>query len=156
MNWLPVDQWERLRQGVDCPFCQDIHLLENAFSFLVKEFQHSFVRLPKNQYMRGWTIVALKRHACELFELEVEERNLFWQEVSWVAEALNRIYRPAKINYCIFGNRCPHIHCHLIVQRFSDDPTVPINMEAEQVFLSLPEYQSMLTELRGKLENLLK
>lgn len=156
MNWLPVDQWERLRQGVDCPFCQDIHLPENTFSFLIKEFQHSFVRLPKNQYMRGWTIVALKRHACELFELEVEERNQFWQEVSWVAEALNRIYHPAKINYCIFGNRCPHIHCHLIVQRFSDDPTVPINMEAEQVFLSPVEYHSMLVELRGELESLLK
>jgi len=148
MRWKPPEEWEALLSGIDCPMCQDIHLDENLFSFKVAELKRSFVRLPKNQHYRGWTIVALKRHANELFELESEELAEFWQDVAQVAKAISSIYQPAKINYGVFGNLCPHIHCHLIVRTYDDDPGKPPFMIEREVFLSQNEYEAMIETLQ--------
>jgi hypothetical protein len=42
-----------MKAGLNCVMCADIHLDENAFSHKVAEFEHTYVRLPKNQYLRG-------------------------------------------------------------------------------------------------------
>jgi ATP adenylyltransferase len=93
------------------------------------------VRLPKNQYQRGWTLVVLKRHAHELFELTEVELAAFWRDVARVAKALDYLYHPTKINYSVLGNLCPHVHCHLIPQTFDHDPHTPVNMNAQVVLL---------------------
>ncbi len=80
-----------------CAMCADIYLEANPFSFLVAELNRSNVRLARNQFRRGWTIVAHRRHATELFELAPDELAEFWQEVARVARALFTIYRPANI-----------------------------------------------------------
>ena len=81
-TWMPPDQWARLKSGEGCVICTDAHLDENPFGYLVTELQFSFVRLAKNQYVRGWTNVTLKRHASELWELEEEELAGFWRDVA--------------------------------------------------------------------------
>lgn len=151
VEWKSPAEWSRLKAGVDCGFCADIHLDVNAFSYKVAEFEHSIVRFPKNQYVRGWTIVALKRHANELFELTDSELLAFWRDVANVALALERVYTPAKINYAVYGNLCPHIHCHLVVQTFASDPTKPLNMNEREVFLSEDEYRQAIQELKDAL-----
>src|SRR4051812_2936354 len=103
MRWLPPETWTRLKAGIDFPMCADIQLDENPFSFKIAELRQSYVRLPKNQYMRGWTVVALRRHASELFELSDAEVLGFWKDVAQVAKALDRIYRPANISYSVMG-----------------------------------------------------
>ena len=150
-HWLPPEKWEPLKAGVGCPMCADLHLPENPFSFLVSERRQSYVRLPRNQFMRGWTIVAFKRHACELFELTPTELSEFWQDVSDVAQALDAIYRPVKINYGIFGHLCPHLHCHLLVHSYADDPHKLIDMNEQTVLLTSKEYQTMIDDLRNRL-----
>jgi diadenosine tetraphosphate (Ap4A) HIT family hydrolase len=152
MKWKSPDRWEEIKNGVNCPMCQDLHLEENPFSFFVTELKQTYVRLPKNQYMKGWTIVALKRHANELFELTEKELLEFWQDVSIVAKALDKIYKPTKINYCIFGHHCPHLHCHLLVHSYEDDPSTAIKMDLKEVFLTASEYQSMIKELKTKID----
>lgn len=151
MRWKSPEEWSRLKSGETCPMCQDIHLHENPHSFLVTELSTSYVRLPRNQWMRGWTIVALKRHACELFELSAGELTGFWQDVTTVAKALDAIYRPTKINYCMFGHHCPHIHCHLLVRSFADDPSKPVDMHEQTVLLSDGEYKAMIQELQERI-----
>jgi len=152
MKWTPPEQWADLKQGIGCMFCADAHLDENPASFKVADLGYSIVRLPRNQYMRGWTVVVLKRHANELFELSSDELAGFWQEVAAVARALNDIYHPAKINYCVFGHHCPHIHCHLLVHSFDDDPTKLIDMHEEETFLTAAEYEEMRLVLRTRLQ----
>jgi diadenosine tetraphosphate (Ap4A) HIT family hydrolase len=132
--------------------CADAHLEVNDFSYRVAEFEHTWVRLPRNQYLRGWTIVVLKRHASELFELNDGELLGFWRDVANVASALDQLYRPAKINYAVFGNLCPHVHCHLIVQTYASDPTTPINMNEREVFLSDEEYRRAIADLQQALQ----
>lgn len=151
MQWLEPAAWQRLLDGVDCPMCGDLHLEANPFSVLVAELEHSYVRLPRNQYRRGWTIVALKRHASELFELSPAELAGFWQEVAAVGRALHRRYQPAKLNYAVFGNLCPHIHCHLVPQFYTDDPSLPLNMQAGQIVLQDQECRRLAGDLRREL-----
>ncbi len=76
-----------MKEGINYPFCEDIHLEENAHSFKIAELEQTYVRLPKNQHWRGWIIVALKRHANELYELTPKELRKFWDEVSFIAKS---------------------------------------------------------------------
>jgi diadenosine tetraphosphate (Ap4A) HIT family hydrolase len=153
MPWSPHDQWTRLVDGSACPMCKDMHLAENEFSLLVEELGHSYVRLPRNQYARGWLIVVLKRHACELFELTKTELHGYWDDVAVAAKALERVLHPLKINYMIYGNLVPHVHCHLL-PRFSDhEPTPQLFMDIEKhpTFLASEEYHALIGELRAQL-----
>ena len=151
MGWIPAEQWARLKAGVDCPACADIHLEANAFSYLVAELERSYVRLVRNQYRRGWTILALKRYATELFELAEDEHAEFWREVACVARALNDVYRPVKINYSVLGTLCPHLHCHVALQFSDDDPHKPPDMQEREVLLSEAEYARLVGQLRAAL-----
>lgn len=152
MQWKSPEEWANLKAGAGCPFCENLDADENEFSYLVTSLLHSVVRLPKNQYMRGWTTVVFKRHANELFELAPHECAGFWDDVSRVAQALYRIHQPAKINYCVWGNFVPHIHCHLFVRMFKDDPGQPIDQNAHEVFLMPGEYRQMISELQENLK----
>ncbi|MDO9026648.1 MAG: HIT family protein [bacterium] len=152
MKWKEPEEWSRLKAGLDCPMCRESGMEENPHSYKVVELKRSIVRLNKNQYMRGWATLVLKRHAAELFELEREERAEFWNEVSLVAKALNDIYRPAKLNYCIWGNLMPHLHCHLFPRFFGDDPGQPINHNEREVLLSREEYRALIRDLQGRLK----
>jgi len=147
MHWKTSKKWEELKKGIDCPMCLDIHQTENQFSFLVTKLQQSYVRLPKNQYCYGYTVVAFKRHANELFDLTPQELTEFWQDVTLVAKALDEIYHPAKIDYCIFGHHCPHLHCHLVLQTFDSDPSKAVKMDEKEVFLKPEEYTQMIKKL---------
>lgn len=150
MKWKSPEEWAKLKAGIDCPLCQDSFADENQHSFKIIELKRSNVRFNKNQHMPGWTTLILKRHATELFELETEERSEFWDEVSLVAKALYEVYCPAKINYCIWGNHMPHVHCHLFSQTFNDDPGKPINQNERQVLLHQEEYDRIISEIKRK------
>ncbi len=75
----------------------------------------------EDQFFPGWVFVVLRRHATELWELSAAERQVLIEDVTRVAEALARVYRPVKMNYELLGNQVPHIHWHL-VPRLAGDP----------------------------------
>lgn len=152
MQWKPPREWEQLRRGIDCPICEDMHWEENRFSFKVAELQQGIVRLAKNQYMRGYTVVMFRRHANELFELSAQELAEFWQDVARVAQVLYDLYQPTKVNYLVFGHHCPHLHCHLLVHSYKDDPSTPVDMHAETVLLAPKQYRDIIADMRRRLQ----
>ena len=77
--------------------------------------------LNEDQFFPGWVYVVLRRHATELYELSAAERAVLIEDVSRVAEALARVYRPVKMNYELLGNQVAHVHWHLI-PRLAGDP----------------------------------
>jgi diadenosine tetraphosphate (Ap4A) HIT family hydrolase len=154
MKWKQKDEWENLKKGIGCPMCADFPLEENKFSYLVTELDQSYVRLPKNQYYKGWTIVGLKKHASELFELDDKTLLGFWKDVSIVSKALDNIYNPTKIDYCIFGHHCPHIHCHLFVQSYDSDPSLALKPDEKEVLLNTKEYESMMSRLKQEIQKI--
>lgn len=102
----------------ECRFC---HGGEPAERQRIADCGLSVAYLHEDQFFPGWTLVVLKRHATELFELSPEERARLIEEVSRVARALAEEYGALKMNYELLGNQVPHIHWHL-VPRVPDDP----------------------------------
>ena len=151
MTWKDPEKWNAMLSGESCPFCKDIFLDENPFSFKVIELRRSIVRLPRNQFMRGYTLVALKRHANELYELSQIELAEFWQDIADVAKAMKVLFNPVKINYTIYGNLCPHLHCHLFPQQIENDPHAAIKQDDHNVRLEDAEYGLIIAAFRKQL-----
>jgi len=82
----------------------------------------SIAYLFDDQFFPGWTLLVLKRHATELFQLSRDERSRLIEEVSMMAEALMDAFHPVKINYELLGNQLSHIHWH-VIPRLADDPS---------------------------------
>ncbi len=74
-----------------------------------------------DQFFAGWTVLILKNHRTELFQLTREERMELIEEVSRVGEALAKIFEVRKINSELLGNQIPHIHWH-VIPRLKSDP----------------------------------
>jgi diadenosine tetraphosphate (Ap4A) HIT family hydrolase len=77
--------------------------------------------LHDDQFFAGWTVVVLKRHVTELYDLDARERGALMDAVSEVARALAAVYAAVKMNYALLGNQLPHIHWH-VIPRAADDP----------------------------------
>lgn len=77
--------------------------------------------LHDDQFFPGWTVLVLKRHATELFDLSAADRGHLIEEVSAVAYVLASEWKAVKINYELLGNQLPHIHWH-VIPRLPQDP----------------------------------
>jgi diadenosine tetraphosphate (Ap4A) HIT family hydrolase len=92
----------------------DLHIADLALS---RVFLH------EDQFFSGYVLLVLRRHVTELYDLAAPERATLMEEVSRVAQALARVFRPVKMNYELLGNLVPHIHWHL-VPRLVTDPAL--------------------------------
>ncbi len=117
----PAD-WAERRRGRDCPMCGQGRPDETGYGVRVLAGRFSDAYLQRASWQRGYTVVIWRgRHVAEPTELGEEEAAGYWREVLRVGAALERHYRPVKLNYQILGNAVPHLHTHL-VPRFADDP----------------------------------
>lgn len=87
----------------------------------IAELGESVLYLHVDQFFPGWSVLVLRRHALELFELEPGERARLMDEVSDVARALALAFDARKVNYALFGNLLPHVHWH-VIPRLAADP----------------------------------
>ncbi|MEX2222189.1 MAG: HIT family protein [Candidatus Rokuibacteriota bacterium] len=87
----------------------------------VADLDVSRVFLHEDQFFPGYVLLVLRRHVTEIYDLPATERAALMEEVSRVAQALARVFRPVKMNYELLGNLVPHIHWHL-VPRLATDP----------------------------------
>jgi diadenosine tetraphosphate (Ap4A) HIT family hydrolase len=95
---------------------------ENGYGVRVLAGRFSDGYLQRASWQRGYTVVIWRgRHVAEPTELSDGEAVGYWREVLRVGAALERHYRPVKLNYQILGNAVPHLHTHL-VPRFAEDP----------------------------------
>ena len=83
--------------------------------------------LFEDQFFSGWTVLILKDHRTELFQLACEERKVLMEEISRVGEALTKMFDVRKINSELLGNQTPHMHWHVIPRLYSDpEPLQPV------------------------------
>lgn len=105
-----------------CPICDRIRRLRSeADPFLVREFAYSVLVVGEHQFHRGYCVLLLKRHAREPHALPARARAGLCGELLRAARAVERAFRPWKMNYACLGNAVPHVHWHLI-PRYKDDP----------------------------------
>lgn len=83
--------------------------------------------LHDDQFFPGWTVLVLRRHATELFQLTPPERTQLIEDVNRMAMILSEVYQAKKINYELLGNQLPHIHWHIIPRVIGDPaPLEPV------------------------------
>ena len=69
----------------------------------------------------GHTLVVTRREVDDWLELSPDERNALWAACAVVGNAINEVFRPAKVAAMLVGLEVPHVHVHL----------VPINSESQ-------------------------
>lgn len=72
----------------------------------------------------GFVRVILKRHAREMTDLELAERDGLMAVVFAVEAAVRETMRPDKMNLASLGNMTPHVHWH-VIPRYADDRHFP-------------------------------
>ena len=111
--------------GTACVMCGKFG--QSGGSLHIADLEASRVFLHEDQFFPGYVLLVLRRHASELYEISAPERATLIEEVSRVAEALARVFRPVKMNYELLGNQVPHIHWHLVPRLSTDpEPNMPI------------------------------
>jgi diadenosine tetraphosphate (Ap4A) HIT family hydrolase len=116
-------------------------------------FRLSDAYLHADQSFTGWTVLVLRRHATELFELTEGERAELIEEVSALARAVATAFDARKVNYALLGNQLPHIHWH-IIPRGADDPdrgVPPWSVGRTPVALDDGERDARIARLRNAL-----
>lgn len=105
-----------------CLICDRIEMIKNGTNpYFVKELKTGYVVIGDNQHFRGYTLFLYRSHTyTELYQMERDERDLFMREMSLVAEAAARAFRPEKMNYELLGMGDAHLHWHLYPRRQGD------------------------------------
>jgi diadenosine tetraphosphate (Ap4A) HIT family hydrolase len=80
----------------------------------ITKLNFSTVYFFKDQKNPGRCVVAYKEHYRELYEIPEADCMNYIKEVRIVAQAINEIYHPDKLNYAIYGDGVPHVHFHLV------------------------------------------
>jgi diadenosine tetraphosphate (Ap4A) HIT family hydrolase len=106
----------------NCSICNRIALIKrNKNKYFVKELPSGYIVLSDHQFYRGYTILLSKTHTDELHKLMPKERLQFLKDMSIVAEAVYKTFKPKKLNYELLGNTDVHLHWH-IIPRYKNDP----------------------------------
>jgi diadenosine tetraphosphate (Ap4A) HIT family hydrolase len=106
------------RLQADCWMCQGLYEPKNLVFY---ESRVSVAKLNPDQAFEGYTFLTLKWHEEELYRLPDKDRKQFLEDMSLVANALSKAFKPDKMNYELLGNAMPHLHWHL-VPRYTSDP----------------------------------
>ena len=101
---------------MSCFYCEKNETL-NQLMTRICTLKVSEVYLVKNQNFPGRCVVAFKDHKTEWFQLTEEERNDFGRDMAVVAEAIYCLFEADKLNYAIYGDGVPHLHCHIIPKK---------------------------------------
>ena len=136
---------------MNCAYCAEGKLVD-AFGIKIGELPASKVYLFKEQSHKGRCIVASKFHVSEMVELPKKERDSFMDDVCKVANALHKLFSPAKVNYGAYGDTGHHLHFHL-VPKYTDDFEWggTFEMNPKRTFLSDDEYSGLVGMLKTEL-----
>ena len=78
-----------------CLICDRINMIKNGTNpYLVKELKTGYVVIGDNQHFKGYTLFLYKHHetTTELFHLNKQERALFMEEMTLVAQAVSKAF----------------------------------------------------------------
>jgi diadenosine tetraphosphate (Ap4A) HIT family hydrolase len=77
--------------------------------------------LLMNDAQFPWFILVPRREeVSELFQLDIDDQRLLWQETTELAETLKDTFAADKMNVATLGNMVSQLHMHVIVRRRED------------------------------------
>ena len=104
-----------------CLICDRINMIKNNENkYFVKELETGYVVIGDFQHFKGYTLFLCKQHVTELYQLDENFKIKYLEEMSIVAEAVQKATKCKKINYELLGNSDSHVHWHLF-PRYQND-----------------------------------
>lgn len=96
--------------------CQLCKILESKESndFFIADFDVSSSFLNYNQSYKGRSILVLKDHYDSIENVSKELQHDFWRDLMKLYSVILKTYKPVRINVALLGNKCQHVHWHLI------------------------------------------
>lgn len=142
-----------------CFICKRIKLIKQGKNpYFVEELETGYVVLGDSQQYHGYTLLICKNHTDELHKLEPKFRQKFLKEMSTVAEAVYRSFKPKKLNYELLGNTAPHLHWH-IFPRYNTDPNpnkpVWLNFPPKKIEQDRKEIENLKSKLKQELKKVI-
>ncbi len=112
----------------DCEICTRVaECRAGTHAGLIAELDTGFAVLGDSQFFRGYCLFLCKTPATEIHQLARVSRTRFLEEMSQLAEAVQKATRPLKLNYELLGNVAHHMHWHIFPRRATDpDPKAPV------------------------------
>jgi len=131
----------------ECLYCQR-NELQKSLMIEMCDLTASTVFLFKEQSHPGRCVVAYKDHVNELFELSEADRNAFMADVCKVADAINKAFLPAKINYGAYSDKLSHLHFHLVPKQVDGlGYGGTFEMNPQKVYLTEAEYDETIQKI---------
>lgn len=104
-----------------CFICDRISMIkEGTNKYFVKELETGYVVIGDHQHFKGYTLFLCKDHKTELNMLDNDIKLKFLNEMSIVAEAVQKSTGCEKMNYEMLGNGDAHMHWHLFPRNSGD------------------------------------
>lgn len=151
-GWLDREQWDALVRGDDCPACAEISAGGTEEGFVVARLRLSHLRLQRNQFVPGYSVLVCTRHVPEIYHLSPEDQVLFVRDLARAAQALDRVFAPVKMNINLLGNLVPHLHAHLLPRYYGDPaPGRPIDPGQQTITLTPDEYAVRVRQIQAAL-----
>ncbi|MBR2153161.1 MAG: HIT domain-containing protein [Bacteroidaceae bacterium] len=135
----------------ECLYCTNNETL-HSLMIPIAELRVSRVFLFKEQTYRGRCLVAYNGHVNDLNELSDEQRNLFMADVVQVTRAMQRAFKPEKINYGAYSDKLSHLHFHL-APKYVNGPDYgdTFKMNPGKLYLTDAEYQILINMVKANL-----
>ncbi|WP_342042272.1 HIT family protein [Bacillus sp. OTU2372] len=141
-----------MKKNQDCMYCMEDERRDNLMIEIGK-LDVSTVFLFKEQTYRGRCNVVYKGHVKELFHLNEQESASFIHDVNRVAEALDKIFEPNKINYGAYGDTLHHLHMHIVPKyEGKENWGSTFEMNLGKTYLTDNEYNEMIKKIKTQLQ----
>jgi diadenosine tetraphosphate (Ap4A) HIT family hydrolase len=106
-----------------CPFC------EPSKDRIIEVTEHAYAMLDAYPVSQGHTLVVVRRHVANVFEIREEELSDAVRLIRSAQERINRNHQPGGYNVGInvgkaAGQTVMHVHFH-VIPRYSGDSTDP-------------------------------
>lgn len=80
--------------------------------------------LMMNDSQYPWLILVPRREAKEIYQLNAVDRQMLLDESCLIAQTLQSLYQPDKLNIAAIGNLVPQLHIHHVA-RYQTDKAWP-------------------------------
>jgi diadenosine tetraphosphate (Ap4A) HIT family hydrolase len=153
-KWMPKQQWEDLVTGIDCPLCTAIESETpiNIFGTTIIDLKTGRLRINSNQYVPGYCVFISNKHVTEAHHLDKKARQDFFEDLMNCCTAIEKIFKPIKMNITLLGNSIPHLHAHIIPRYYNDSaPDNPIDPTREIINISPKKQAEVAQKIREHL-----
>ena len=135
----------------NCLYCQNKAKLDELM-IKIADLEVSTVYLFKEQTHPGRCVVAYKDHVNQQHDIPQEEWVKFMLDTRRVAEAIDKAFHTAKINYGAYSDTLKHAHWHLC-PKYEGGPEWggTFEMNPGKTYLSDAEYKDIIEKIRAQL-----